>query len=214
MSHDTPVLEAITRERTGTRYAQRLRNEGRLPAVVYGHQIDPISVHVDAKETLGHLRHGAHVVTLRVDGAKDETCLIRDLQFGYLGDNVIHIDFSRVNLTEVVEVNVQLVFTGEPAGAKLPGAIVSHDQADIEVRCKVNAIPDEIRVDLTALVDQFTASQIELPAGLELVTDPDTVIARIDFVHEEAEGEETEVAGGAEPEVIGRDEAEDKGDDA
>ena len=94
--HDTPTISATSRERTGTRYSQRLRKQGRLPAVIYGHKKTPISVSVDEKEILTLLHSGAHVLEVKVEGGSKETCLVKDLQFGYLGDNVIHVDFARV----------------------------------------------------------------------------------------------------------------------
>ncbi len=67
--------------------------------MIYGHKREPLAVSVDTKEMLSHLQQGAHVLALTVDGAREaETCLVKDLQFGYLGDTVIHVDFARVDL--------------------------------------------------------------------------------------------------------------------
>ena len=176
---DTPTISASTRERTGTRYSQRLRKQGRLPAVIYGHKKTPVSVSVDEKEILILLHSGAHVLEVKVEGSSKETCLVKDLQFGYLGDNVIHVDFARVNLDEEVTVNVHLNFTGEPELAKKAEAILSHDITELEVICKVNAIPEEIRVDLTAMGEAtlFTIGQLELPASLKATADPESPAA-------------------------------------
>ena len=204
--HDTPTISASTRQRTGTLYSQRLRKQGRLPAVIYGHKKTPISVSVDEKEILILLHGGAHVLEVKVEGGSKETCLVKDLQFGYLGDNVIHIDFARVDLDEEVTVNVHLNFVGAPELAKKAEAILTHDITELEIICKVNAIPEEIRVDLTAMGDAtlFTIGQIELPAGLKATSEPDLPVCHISFIHkEEAEGEEVEIdTGVAEPEVI------------
>ena len=202
----TPSLTATTRERTGSRYAQRLRKQGRLPAVIYGHETDPVSISVDEKEMLTHLKHGTHVLSLNVEGGSKETCLVKELQFGYLGDNVIHVDFARVDLDEEVHVHVHLNFVGEPASARKTGAILSHDLTELEVICRVNEIPDEIKVDLNLMGEAtvFTVAEVQLPPGLRATTHPGTPVAHISFVHkEEAVGEEVEVEPGAEePEVI------------
>ncbi len=202
----TPSITATTRERTGSRYAQRLRKQGRLPAVIYGHRTDPVSISVDEKEMLTHLKHGTHVLSLNVEGGSKETCLVKELQFGYLGDNVIHVDFARVKLDQEVHVHVHLNFVGEPASARKTGAILSHDLTELEVICRVNEIPDEIKVDLNLMGEAtvLTVSEVQLPAGLRATTDPGTPVAHISFVHkEEAVGEEVEVVPGAEePEVI------------
>ena len=215
---DTPTISATSRERTGTRYSQRLRKQGRLPAVIYGHKKTPLSVSIDEKEILILLNSGAHVLEVKVEGGSKETCLVKDLQFGYLGDNVIHVDFARVDLDEEVTVNVHLNFVGVPESAKKTEAILTHDITELEIICKVNAIPEEIRVDLTAMGEDtlFTIGQIELPAGLKATADSESPVCHISFVHqEEAEGEEVEVdSSAAEPEVITEAKTDDKDGDA
>jgi hypothetical protein len=109
-----------------------------------------MSIAVDSKETLAILHHGAHVLNIAVDGASTETCLVKDLQFGYLGDDVVHVDFARVNLDETVQVLVRLEIIGEVAGAKSGNAIMITDLNEIEVSCAVRSIPEFIRVDLGA----------------------------------------------------------------
>lgn len=205
MSGPTPTLTASTRDRVGTHSARRLRNKGRLPAVIYGHKQDPVAVSIDEKETLGLLRHGAHVVNLAIEGGKQETCLIKELQFGYLGDNVIHVDFARVDLSEEVEVKVHIKFIGEPAGAKKPGMILSHDLTELEVICTVANIPEEIIVDLTNMEESYTVEELKLPEGIRAASPADAVVARLSQLRGEDEetGEAGEVSGeGSEPEVI------------
>ncbi len=211
MKHETPTIAALPRERKGSRYAQRLRKSGRLPGVIYGHRTDPVSVSVDEGEIVGLLKHGTHVMYVDIDGGKTETCLVKDLQFGYLGDNVIHVDFTRVDLEEEVTVNVHLAFVGTPAEANLAGAIVEHDRTELSVKCKVNAIPENIPVDLSTMEGlQLFAEHIPLPDELVLAEEDDTLIVSISFVKKVEEvGEEAEVEAGAEePEVISEGEAE------
>jgi large subunit ribosomal protein L25 len=203
MQHETPTITAEKRERIGTRYAQRLRKEGRLPGVVYGHKAEPIAITVNEKEVITILKHGSHVMNLSIEGDATQTCLVKDIQFGYLGDNVIHIDFARVDLDEEVTVNVSLHFTGEPKLLKTPGSVMSHPMSELEVICRVDAIPDEIKVDLSEMETTFHVSEIQLPPGVRTEVDPHAPVAQITMVQEEeAEGEEVEVAEGAEPEVI------------
>jgi large subunit ribosomal protein L25 len=205
MKQETPTLTAQRRDRLGTRYSKRLRNAGRLPCVIYGHKSDPVSVSVDAKETLTALRHGARVVNVAVDGQGSETCLIKELQFGFLGDDVIHIDFARVDLNEEVEVKVHLRFVGHPEAAKKPGAVLTHPITDLEVVCKVKDIPEEIKVDISKMEELVEVKDIKLPEGVRTNVDPEAIVAQITFVAEEviATPEAAEVAAGAaEPEVI------------
>lgn len=213
MQHETPTIQAKRRERIGTRYAQRLRKEGRLPSVIYGHMAEPVAVSVDEKEVITILSHGSHVMNVNIDGDDTQTCLVKDIQFGYLGDNVIHIDFARVDLDEEVTVNVALHFTGEPQMLKTPGAVMSHPMTELEVICRVDAIPDEIKVDLSEMEQSFHVGEITLPAGVRTEVDPNYSVAQITVVQEEeAEGEEVEVAEGSEPEVIS--EAKDEGEES
>ena len=213
MKHETPKIDALTRDKIGTAYARRLRKAGRLPAVIYGHKKDPIAVSVNTKEILLHLHQGAHVLEVDVAGSGSQTVLVKDLQFGYLGDNVVHIDFARVDLEEEVNVQVTLNFTGEPLAAAQTGAILSHDLTSLEVVCRVSQIPEEIKVDLTWMGEGtlLTVGQIELPTGVRTPMTPDTPVSHISFVKKEEEvvGEEVEVVEGTgEPEVITETKAE------
>ncbi len=207
MKHETPRIEAQRREKVGTTYARRLRKAGRLPAIIYGHKQEPIPVSVNEKEILLHPHHGTHVLDVNLPDSGSQTVLVKDLQFGYLGDNVVHIDFARVDLEEEVHVQVALNFSGEPHAAAQAGAILSHDLTSLEVICRVNQIPEEIRVDLTWMGEGtlLTVGQVELPSGVRTPMGPGTPVSHISFVKKEEEivGEEVEVAEGAgEPEVI------------
>ena len=202
MAKNVPVIEAEPRDRVGTRYSKRLRQAGRLPAVIYGHGTKPTSVSVDAKSIVSAVKHGTHVIELRVGGSS-ETCLVKELQYGWMGDDVIHVDLTRVNLEETVRVSVALTFIGQPESAKRPGAVLTHDVQQLEVECKVRDIPEAIRIDMSQMDgDVMTVSQVKLPAGVAAVTDPHYAVVRVVTVAEEAEGEAAATTAGAEPEVL------------
>ena len=203
MSKSTPTLKAAPRERLGSRYAKRLRTAGKLPAVLYGHGSAPVSLTLDEKETVTSLKAGAHVVKLAIEGGSTETCLVKDLQFGWMGDNVIHVDLTRVDLDEVVTVKVRLQFVGTPESAKKPGAVLTHDVTELEIQSKVRDIPEEIRVDLGGITaDVYTVGEFKLADGLKAVTDPHAALSRVVTIAEEAEGEAAAPTAGAEPEVL------------
>lgn len=190
MSKEVPTIQAARRDRLGSRYSKRLRASGRLPAVIYGHGTDPLAVHVDEKITISALKKGLHVMNLEIEGSGTETCLVKDLQFGFMGDDVIHMDLARVNLDEVVTVTVSLEFFGAPDAAKKSGVVVVHELSDIQVRCKVRDIPEHIRADMTTMTGEtFTVSDLKLPSGVEHATDPHAVIARLQILKEEASAE-------------------------
>ena len=105
MAQDIPTLETTARDKTGSRYSARLREAGQIPAVVYGHKQDPVHVAVDAQVITGLLHENTQLVNAQVAG-KTEPCLIKDIQWDYLGDHIIHVDLARVDLSEEVEVEV------------------------------------------------------------------------------------------------------------
>jgi large subunit ribosomal protein L25 len=143
------------------------------------------------------------VFELRHAGGTNETCLVRDLQFGWMGDDVIHLDFARVNLDEEVTVAVALNFVGSPEAAKKVGSVMTHDISELQVRCKVRDIPEAIRVDLTAMQgDLMTVAQVKLPAGVVAVSNQHTAVVRIVVVLEEAAGEAATATAAAAPEVL------------
>jgi len=190
MAKEVPTIQASTRDRVGSRYSKRLRAAGRLPAVIYGHGSEPLAVHVDEKITINALKKGLHVINLDIEGKGAETCLVKDLQFGFMGDDVIHMDLARVNLDEVVTVTVSFEFYGAPDAAKRSGVVIVNELNDIQVSCKVRDIPEHIRVDLTTMhEDTFTAGHLKLPANVSLAGDPHAVIVRVQTVKEEAAAE-------------------------
>ncbi|MFZ9688320.1 MAG: 50S ribosomal protein L25 [Phycisphaerales bacterium] len=197
MASTTPTVAATLRERLGTRYTRRLRAQGLLPVVIYGHGEKPVSAAVNAKEMLGHLHHGSHVINVALAGGASQTCLVKDLQFGYLGDDVIHVDLARVNLDELVRVNVRIEFFGECAASKKPGAVLTHDMAEVAINCKVRDIPESVRADLSAMQgEMLSAGDLKLPAGITLAIDPHAPVARVITIAEEAAGEAAAPAAG------------------
>lgn len=207
MSEETPVLAARKRERTGSRYSRRIREQGGLPAVVYGHKRDPLSITLDAKEALAHITRGEKVYTLDIEGGETETVLLRELQYDYLGTNIVHCDLSRVDLNERVHTRTPIRLIGEAVGMKVSGATLMHAVSELDLECQVTNLPEYIEVDITDLDVGGTirAGDIKLPLeSMVLLTDPNAEVARIVYHHvteeETAEGESVEEQ--AAPEVI------------
>jgi large subunit ribosomal protein L25 len=206
MSDTTTLLSAQKRERTGSRYSQRIRNAGGLPAVVYGHKEDPVSITLDAHTAIGHISKGEKVFELDIEGAKQHV-LLKDLGYDYLGTNIIHADFARVDLNERVNTKAHLRFIGDAEGLKTSGAIMMHPLNEVELNVLISNLPDHIDVDVSDMQvgDVLKASDVKLPLeSMKLLTDPDAIVAQIVLKALQAEeGEAGEVAAdGAEPEVI------------
>src|SRR5688572_1126775 len=132
MHEKSPELTAKKRERVGSRYSSRIREQGGLPAIVYGHKEEPVPVSLDAREALAHITKGEKVFRLRMDGTKGEpqTVLLKELQFDYLGSRIVHADFARVSLTDRVTVKVPVHLIGEAKGLKTAGAILMHPTSE------------------------------------------------------------------------------------
>jgi len=201
-THEIPKITVEPRQRIGTRYARRLRDAGRLPAVIYGHQKQPLHVSVDRKQLVELLHHNAHLLEVVADG-QTQPCLIKDVQWDYLGANIVHVDLARVDLTEHVTVSVDLVLTGEAKGLKIVGALLEHQLSQIEIECLATEIPEKVEVDVSELdVDQtLTIADVKLPEGVTTTEDPETIVAHI-VVQEEVEEEAPVEVEGEEPEVI------------
>ncbi len=209
MSHETPVLEAETRTKLGSRYAIRLREAGRLPAVVYGHKQGPVHVSIDTRSFNDIADSSAHLIEVKVDGTP-EPCLIKAIQYDHLDRHPVHVDLARVNLDEAVEIELDVEFTGEAVGLKESGAMLDVPHNSVVVSCKANNIPDKLEHDIAELAvgAAVHASDLSLPQGVELVTEGELMLAHI--VVQAAVADAGDTAEGGEPEVIGGD----KGNDA
>lgn len=218
MHEKSPILVAQKREKTGSRYTRRIRDAGLLPAVVYGHGETPQPISLDAKDTLTHLKKGEKVFELDIEGTK-QYVLLKDLGYGFLGDNIIHADFARVNLDERVNTKAHIKLVGNAVGLQTSHAVLMHPITELQLNCVVTNLPDAIEVDITDLDvgGSITAGQIKLPKEtMILLTDPNAVVANI-VVHNVAEEDTTDEAGvvaadgTTQPEVIAEKKDEEKG---
>lgn len=209
-SNEMPQLHAEPREKNGSRYAARIREEGKLPAVMYGHGKGPVSITVDGKAAWEILHGHSQLINIELAG-ETESCLIKDVQWNYLGSKIIHMDLARVDLSEEVEVEVALELHGEPAALEQVGAVLNHERNTINVKCRADAIPDVLTLEIADLTTETakTVADLEVPAGVIIVDEPETVLASIMIVQEMPDpDEEAAEAAGDEPQVIGREDEE------
>jgi large subunit ribosomal protein L25 len=206
-----PTIKADIRERTGTRYAARVRAGGNLPAVIYGHKKDPVHIAIDAKEMTELLHHNAHLIEVDVSG-KSESCLVKDIQWDHLGTTIIHVDLARVDLSEEVEVQIEVELIGDAIGLKEVGALLEQSSSTIQVKCRADAIPEKLTHDVSTMTvgDSLLVSGLTMPPGVTAMSDPDTLIAYLSVTKIEVEEEEVAAEGGDEPEIIGKPEGEEK----
>jgi large subunit ribosomal protein L25 len=196
------ILNVSTRTVSGRRDSKRLRKQGLVPAVLYGHNQANVNLSIPASELHHALRHGAHLV--EVKGAANESALIRDVQWDVYGHAVLHVDLVRVSKSEAVEVAVKVELRGTAPGTR-EGGIVEHLLHELRMMCPAAAIPDSFAVSINDLHlgGTITAGQVKLPEGAKLLVEEDQAVV----VCVVARPVEEEISVGetiAEPEVIGR----------
>jgi large subunit ribosomal protein L25 len=202
------TLQVEKRDFTGKRRNHRLRLEGKLPGIIYGHGEEPLSVIVPADQLRATIRHGHKVVDLA--GAASGQALLQHVEWDTFQQHLIHVDLLRVDATERVTVEVPLLLRGEAPGEK-EGGVVAHLVHHVEIETSPIAIPEALHININHLgLDQelTLADIIDMPAGATLVTDADTVAVTCEEPAPEVE--EEAAAAGAEPEVIGRKAAEEE----
>ena len=202
------LLKADRREQLGTRFSRKERENGRLPAVIYGHGEEPVAISLNYHDLTLELQHHHRLVKVELDGKKSQY-LVKDVQYNHLGDKILHVDLTRVDLDERVSVDVEIELRGTPVGAS-DGGVLEQMAAAVQLECLATSIPESVRVQVDELKvgEMLTAGQITLPEGAKLVTDPETPVAACRVVAEVAEAVAVEGEEGSEPEVIARERAE------
>jgi len=201
-------LATKPRPAQGSRSAIKLRRDGLIPAVVYGHKEAVVPVALDRKEMETALRHNVRVVDLQLDG-KSETAVIQEVQYDHLGKDVLHVDFKRVSKDERVTMAVRIELKGVPTGLG-GGHVLEQPLHQLHVECPALAIPDSIRVNILDLQSghPIHVRDLALPDGVKAMDSPDLVVVQIATVKVEAAPTAVPAEGvaptGTEPEIVGR----------
>lgn len=212
------TLKAESRHQVGKKIAKQLRKEGRIPAIIYGESIEsiPISLAVSDIKAILKSKSGENTVLRihREDAQMD--AMLKEVQYDYLSDNIIHADLIRIDLTKPVIVNVPILVTGDPVGVKVEGGFFEFITREIKVKCLPTKIPKEFTLDVADLhVDHsIKATDIKAEEGVHILSDSHTVICAVTT---RAGGEEiskeaqTDEGGAAKPEeAAGKDKAKAK----
>ena len=186
---------------TGTKFARKLRKQGRIPAIIYGHKkvTTPISLTRDSVWEM--IKKKTHLAELEMDGGANETVLVREIQWDHLGKEVIHLDFARVSAGDSIETEVRIDLRGTAPGAAEGGVLEQLIHA-IEVTCRADAIPDNIKVDISDLHigKAIHVKELKLPEGVTVKGDPESLVVHV--TTKAAEAAPAEAAEGTQPEVI------------
>ncbi len=171
--------DAAKNKGTGTRVARRLRKNGRIPAVIYGHKQAVVPVTLSREDVWRMVKAPGHLAELDLGGTT-ETVLIRDVQWDHLGKEILHMDFARVSAEEIIETEVPLDVRGHAAGIAA-GGILEQVVHSVRIKCRAWAIPDSIKVDVTNLqVDQGVhVRDLSLPPDVTVDADPDVLLVHV-----------------------------------
>lgn len=192
------LLTAKKREGEKTHSRKALR-EGLILGIVYGKGIEnniPVSIpKINLKKVLEESGEGT-LIKLQIEEEKTpKDVIIQDIQYHTFTGDVVHVDFMAVSLEEEVEVEVPLEFVGVSVAVKDMGGILVQNVESVEVRCKAKDIPKSIQVDVSVLAtfdDMIHLKDIALPANIEVLDNPDNVIALVEEPRSEQEMEELE----------------------
>jgi large subunit ribosomal protein L25 len=203
-------LKAAPRTSTG-RHVRALRRTGQLPAVIYGHNVAPLNISLNAREATQLLSKASSssIITIDLDG-KEYPSLVREKQMNYIKRHLIHVDFQVVSLTEKIRANVGIVLTGSSAAVKDFNAMLINGLTELEVEAFPQDLPERVVVDMSPLAkigDAIHVRDLVLSDLVTVLASPDEMVVLAtapakEEVEEVVTPEAAVVEGAAEPEVI------------
>jgi large subunit ribosomal protein L25 len=182
-------IDADARNSFGKGAARKLRVLGKIPAVIYGHGSEPVHVSLPGHEIALLLRRANAVIELNVEGTTHLT-LVKDVQKDPVRQIIEHIDLIVIRKGEKVQVEVAVHVVGEPA----PGTVADLDAKTLLLEVEATNIPQSVTIDVEGMEDGTLvhASEVSLPAGAELISDPEMVVVGVNVPAEEEEEEDAE----------------------
>ena len=191
------ILKASKRDVTG-KQVKALRREGKLPAVIYGRHLEPISIIMEAHTASMALSKltSSSLVTIDVDGA-EYPALVRERQRDYIKGTLTHIDFLAVDMNEKIRTSVGLAFVGVSGAVKDYNGILVHNLERLEVECFPGDLPERINVDIAMLKqigDLIRVLDVVVSDKIRILGDPEETIAVVTIIKEETAAVATEGA--------------------
>ena len=192
-------LSVSVRTQTGKGASRRARRDGKIPAVLYGHGEDPQHLELPGHDFAAVLRHSGTNAVLTLDIAgKEQLALTKAIEIHPIRRSIVHADLLVVRRGEKVVVEVNVVVEGEPG----PDTLVTQETNAIEIEAEALSIPEQLTVSVEGAEPgtQFTAGQVTLPAGVNLISDPDLLVVNVvnappaEELEEEGAGEVAEAA--------------------
>lgn len=201
----TVSLPTQPRKAFGKRSAAKVRKDGLIPAIIYGHKKDAVAVALPHEPVEQALRHHARLVALQLPGG-EETAIIKEVQRDHLGRAVLHVDFERVDKDERIEVEVELELKGTAPGTS--AGVLEQPLHVLKIECAAVDVPESIKVNISNLQlgGVIHVKELTIPAGIKVLSDPDAVVVQVKSPVAEVEPTAggPPVEGGSEPEIVGR----------
>jgi large subunit ribosomal protein L25 len=194
------VRDPLKNKGTGTKFARKLRREGRIPAIIYGRKQANTPISLTRDSVWEMIKKKTHLAELEIDGSPSETVLVREIQWDHLGKEIIHLDFARVSAGDSIETEVPIELRGTAPGLA-EGGILEQLIHDIVVVCRADAIPNSIKVEISELHigKAIHVKELILPEGVVVKGDPDSLVVHVTTKAAEVAVEPAE---GTQPEVI------------
>ena len=211
------IVKATLREGRGKNDSRRARRNGQVPVTIYGGAGEAVAALATLSELAAILRSDSGrntIFTVDIEGVEATEVMFADRQIDPVRSRLVHADFKRLVKGQKIEATVPLRLVGEPLGVREEAGVLEQIIREIEIRCQPRDIPEHLDVDVTNLGvhDVLHVSDIPATEGVEILAEPDTVIATVSVVKEEVvEVAPVEGEAPAEPEVIGKGKKEEEG---
>ena len=179
------TLNAKERKDAGKRYAKAVRNEGAVPAVIYGQKKDPVSISLDPVEYVKQLNNSEYkknlVFELTIENGNVERVITKEIKVDPINNQFIHIDFLRVTDTSPIQIDVPIRIEGISAGQRLGGGLVK-PKATVRLECVPDEIPVDIEINVTHLTigDNVRTQELSLKGSQKIVSNPRDILVKVE----------------------------------
>jgi large subunit ribosomal protein L25 len=207
---DNVSIVVKPRDAGGSRAARRLRREGFIPGILYGHgqSATPIAVEPHVMREALSTGAGMHtVLSITIEGVRGtRKAIIKEIELHPTKSSAVHIDLQEIRLDEIIESVVAIRFEGESKGVKA-GGVLDESLREVSVKARVTDIPEYLALDISSLDvgDHGTVGDLQVPDTIVVLDDPEQILCSV-LAPRKAE-EEVPAAEAAEPEVVGKEEA-------